>query len=339
VTPPELPHGGVRAFAPSWWASGPHTQTLLARLLRSPDGPAFRRERIETPDGDFVAVDWGPDPGEKAPIALVLHGLEGSSKRRYVRNVCRELLVRGVRPVAMNFRGCSGEPNRALRFYHSGDTGDAEWLIRLIRDRNRGRPVGAMGFSLGGNVLLKMMGERDDGGVGLLDAAVAMSVPYDLAASSELLERTRMGRLYAEYFLRSLKKKVLGKAERLSAVLDLESVSRARTIRDFDDRVTAPLNGFLDAADYYARSSSAGFLSGIRVPTLLLHAENDPFLPPDSIPVAPARRNPKLTLALQPRGGHVGFLEGAPWAPRFWADEESARFLARALGVPQSCGR
>ncbi len=304
---------------------------MLARALRPSGGPTFRRERLDTPDGDFVDVDWGPDPGPEAPIALVLHGLEGSTGRGYVRNVCRELLERGVCPVAMNFRGCSGEPNRALRWYHSGDTGDAAWLIDIIRDRHPQRAVGAVGFSLGGNVLLKMMGERDDGGVGILDAAVAISVPYDLAAGSRLMERTAMGRAYTAYFIRSLRKKVRTKAERLSEILDVEAVLRARTIWDFDERATAPLNGFSDATDYYTRSSSARVLSRIKVPTLLLHAANDPFLPPESIPVDDARENPMLTLALRPSGGHVGFLEGTPWAPRFWGDEEGARFLADSL--------
>lgn len=304
---------------------------MLARALRPSGGPTFRRERLDTPDGDFVDVDWGPDPGHEAPIALVLHGLEGSTGRGYVRNVCRELLERGVRPVAMNFRGCSGEPNRALRWYHSGDTGDAAWLIDVIRDRHPQRAVGAVGFSLGGNVLLKMMGERDDGGVGILDAAVAISVPYDLAAGSRLMERTAMGRAYTAYFIRSLRKKVRTKAERLSEVLDVEAVLRARTIWDFDERATAPLNGFSDATDYYTRSSSAPVLSRIKVPTLLLHAANDPFLPPESIPVDDARENPMLTLVLRPSGGHVGFLEGTPWAPRFWGDEEGARVLADSL--------
>jgi len=321
----------VRPFVPSWWASDRHAQTLCARWLRSSAGPVFQRERMDTPDGDFVDVDWGPDPADGGGVALVLHGLEGSSARGYVRNVCRELIGHGIRPVAMNFRGCSGEPNRALRSYHSGDTGDAAWLVEIIRDRHPGRSVGAIGFSLGGNVLLKMMGDRDDGGVGLLDAAVAMSVPYDLAAGSALMERTPMGRAYTEYFMRMLRRKVASKAERLSEVLDMEAVSRARTIWEFDERVTAPLNGFRDATDYYTRSSSGSVLPRVRVPTLLLHASDDPFLPPESIPVEDAHENPKLTLALQPRGGHVGFLEGTPWSPRFWGDEEGARFLAGVL--------
>lgn len=318
-------------FETPWWARGPHAQTLLARALRSAKGPSFVRERLETPDGDFLDVDWGPDPGPDAPVALVLHGLEGSSRRSYVRNVCRELLARGVRPVAMNFRGCSGEPNRALRFYHSGETSDPGLVVDTIRTRHPGRRVGALGFSLGGNILLKMLGERSDGGTGLLDAAVAMSVPYDLAAGCDLLERSFMGRAYSAYFLRSLRTKVAWKRDRLAEVLDMRAVGLARSIRAFDDHVTAPLNGFADASEYYEACSSARFLGGIRVPTLLLHARNDPFLPPEAIPESSGRANASLTWSLEERGGHVGFVEGPPWAPRFWADAAGADFLGTLL--------
>lgn len=321
-----------RAFRPAAWAAGPHAQTLLARVLRSAQGPHFERERIATPDDDFLDLDWGPDPGPDAPIVLVVHGLEGSARRGYVRNVCRELLRVGIRPVALNLRGCSGEPNRSLHYYHSGKTDDPAFILSMLRRRYPERRIGAIGFSLGGNVLLKLMGESSDGGAGLADALVAMSVPYDLAAGSGSLERTAMGRAYSGYFLRSLKRKVRWKEARLREVLDLAAAMSSRTIWEFDDRVTAPLHGFASAEDYYARSSSAVFLAGVRVPTLLLHAEDDPFLPLDSIPSAEIDRNRALHLVLHARGGHVGFLEGSPWRPVFWADEESARFLAIRLG-------
>jgi predicted alpha/beta-fold hydrolase len=318
-------------FRAARWASGPHAQTVAARVLRSPRGPDFQRERFETPDDDFLDVDWGPDPGPHAPMAIVLHGLEGSSRRRYVLSASRELVALGIRPVAMNFRGCSGEPNRALRFYHSGDTADAAWLLSVLRERYPERPVGALGFSLGGNVLLKLMGERDDGGSGLLDAAAVMSVPYNLAEGSRLLEQSLMGGLYARYFLRSLGKKLEAKRKRLNSTIDIEAARRARTIWAFDEHVTAPLNGFADARDYYDRSSSAGFLHAIEVPTLLLHATDDPFLPHQAIPTRELEANQHLNLRLSPHGGHVGFLAGSPWAPRFWGEETAASFLAGRL--------
>ena len=326
-----VPEPTSPAFRAAGWAPGPHFQTLVARALRSPKGPGYVRERLDTPDGDFLDVDFGPDPGPDAPVVLVLHGLEGSSRRRYVRNVARELFVRGIRPVLMNFRGCSGEPNRTLRFYHSGETEDPAFLLTQLRRRHPGRRVGAMGFSLGGNALLKLLGERPDGGTGLVDAAAVMSVPYDLALGSGAMERTLMGRLYSAYFLRSLRAKVARHGAGLAERIDLDAVARARTIQRFDDLVTAPLHGFRDAADYSERASSARWLDGIRTPTLLVHALDDPFLPADAIPLERTRTNPALELSLHPAGGHVGFLSGAPWRPRFWADELVAAFLADRL--------
>jgi len=304
---------------------------MAARVLRGPHGPATTRERWELPDGDFLDLDLGPDPGPSAPLVLVLHGLEGTSRRSYVRSACRELLARGMRPVAMNFRGCSGEMNRRPRFYHSGETGDPAFVLAGLRRAFPGRPLGALGFSLGGNALLKLLGERADGGAGLLDAAVAISVPMDLAAGGALLDTTATGRFYTRYFLRSLRRKVRAKASLLESRLDLAATLRARTLREFDEAATAPLHGFRDADDYYARSSSAAFVPLIRVPTAVFHSLDDPFLPSAALPLDALAANPRIALALTRRGGHVGFMEGPPWAPRFWADEEGARFLAEKL--------
>lgn len=320
-----------RTFRPAAWARGPHAQTLMARLLRQRGEPAMVRERISTPDGDFLDVDWGPDPGDTAPVVLVIHGLEGSATRSYVLNVCRELLVRGLRPVAMNLRGCSGEPNLLPRAYHSGETVDIHEVLDLIRRRHPGRALGAWGFSLGGNILLKLLGERDDGGLGAVDSAVAMSVPYDLAAGCAFLEDTRMGRAYSRYFLRSLKAKMASKAELAGETVDLAQVAATRTIREFDEAATAPLHGFRGASEYYAACSSAGFLPRVRTPTLLMHSLDDPFLPVVALPEAAMRQNPHLTAMITKRGGHVGFLEGSPFRPRFWADETGADFLAEGL--------
>ena len=320
-----------RPFRPAPWASGPHAQTLLARLLRSTREPAMLRERWELPDGDFLDLDFGPDPGPRAPVVLLLHGLEGGSNRSYVLSACRRLLAHGMRPVAMNFRGCSGEMNRLPRMYHSGETADPAWVLERLRRLSPRRRLGALGFSLGGNVLLKLLGERGDGGVGLVGAAVAVSVPMDLAAGCDLLERTAMGRAYTRFFLRSLKRKVRAKAALMAGLADVTATLASRTLREFDQAATSRIHGFADAADYYRRCSSAAFVSGIRVPTLVVHATDDPFLPSAALPTAELRANPAVTLALQERGGHVGFMEGAPWAPRYWADEEAARFLAERL--------
>ncbi|MFQ5535943.1 MAG: YheT family hydrolase [Gemmatimonadota bacterium] len=329
-TPPPLAARATypaAAFHPAWWARGPHAQTLGARILRRPAGPAYGRERIETPDGDFLDLDWAPEPRPGAPLALILHGLEGNTHRRYVRNVCEELAARGVRAVALNFRGCSGEPNHTPRFYHSGETADPTLALRHLCARHPDRPLGALGFSLGGNVLLKLLGEREDGGAGLVDAAAVMSVPFDLAAGGALLDRTRMGRLYTLYFLRSLKKKVRAKRSLLEGRVDLNAALAARTLREFDEAVTAPLHGFAGADEYYRQSSSGRYLSGIRTPTVVLHSEDDPFLPPDAIPRGGLAANPNIRGVITRRGGHVGFLAGGVRSPRLWGD----RFLARAL--------
>jgi len=302
------------------------------------------RERWDTPDGDFLDVDLGPHPaaGPGGPVVLVVHGLEGSARRRYVLNTCRALLARGVRPVAVNLRGCSGVPNRLPRFYHSGETGDLAFVLERLRVDHPGAPMGVLGFSLGGNAVLKMLGEREDGGSALVDAAVVMSVPFDLAAGADRLERTPVGHFYAAYFLRSLRKKIRAKGSLLEPLIDVDRALRARTIRAFDDAATAPLHGFRDAADYYAAASSTAFIAGVRVPTLVLHSLDDPFLDPGAVPRDALEANPAVLPVLLPRGGHVGFLEGAPWGVRLWGDEEGARFLAEALngarGLPDPSG-
>ncbi len=318
-------------FRAPFWLRGTHLQTIFGRLLRREPPLPFQRERLDTPDGDFVDVDF-PELGisEHAPLVLLLHGLEGCARRGYALNVYRELAARGVASVGLNFRSCSGEPNRAARFYHSGDTEDLRYLLGQLRARWPGRRLGAIGFSLGGNALLKYLGE--EGERVAVSAAVAVSVPYDLGAGADLLERSRMGRWYARLFLKTLVEKAEAKRELMEAAgIDMERVRRARGFRAFDDAATAPLHGFTDASDYYARSSSGGFLERIRVPTLLLQADDDPFLPPDAFPWAAIRSNPWLRAELTRGGGHVGFVGGLPWRPTFWAEREGARFLATEL--------
>ena len=291
----------------------------------------MERERWELPDGDFLDLDMGPDPRPNAPLVLILHGLEGSTRRRYVLSACRELLARGLRPVAMNFRGCSGPMNRRPRFYHSGETSDPTFVLQGLRRAFPDRKVGAVGFSLGGNALLKLLGERLDGGVGLVDAAVAISVPFDLAAGGGLLERTFMGRLYTRYFMRSLQAKVRAKRAQLTDRIDVAATLRARTLREFDDLATAPLHGFRDADHYYASCSSGRFIGGIRSPTLVLHSLDDPFLPTSAVPRVALEGNGALTTVLTDRGGHVGFLEGSPRSARLWGEEQASRFLQAEL--------
>jgi uncharacterized protein len=328
----------LRPFRAARWLPGAHPQTVAGKFLRPEIPLPLTRERWETEDGDFLDLDFTEDPGESAPVVVVLHGFEGSARRRYALMAYRELARHGVRGVGLNFRSCSGEPNRLPRSYHSGETGDLSFVLRRLRDRFPGRRLGALGFSLGGNVLLKYLGELGERGPDELTATAAISVPYDLAAASLCLESSAMGRLYSEYFLRSLREKVRAKVEVLEPHVRTADLLGARTLWKFDDVATAPIHGFESAEKYYAASSSAGFIARIRVPTLLLHALDDPFLPRDAIPRDAIRANPVLVDGIVARGGHVGFIEGSPFAPRFWAEEEAARFLGAALAGQQSSG-
>lgn len=324
-------------FRPIPGLAGPHAQTILGRYIRRPRAPAAQTHRLELDDGDFLDLDCFDQPGlpDDGPVVVVLHGLEGCSASGYVLQTVTELAGRGLRAIAMNFRSCSGPPNRLPRGYHAGETTDLGSVLRWARDRFPAAPLGAVGFSLGGSVLLNYLAEQGHDPHGLA-AAAAVSVPFDLAAGADALERGS-GRIYGRYFVRKLGRKLALKAEQLGPVCDLDHAARARSVREFDDRVTAPLFGFRDAADYYARSSSAPLLDRIRTPTLLLQALDDPFLPASTVPVEAIERNPWLVSGITPRGGHVGFLGGSLRQPHFWAEREAARFLAARLG-PASAG-
>jgi predicted alpha/beta-fold hydrolase len=234
-----------------------------------------------------------------------------------------------MRSLALNFRSCGGEPNRLARFYHAGDTGDLGFVLQWLARREPGVRLGAVGFSLGANVLLKLLGERGDASP--LAAAAAISVPFDLSAGADQLAGSVMGRFYTGVFIRSLLRKYRDKRHLLDGQCDTRRVMAARTFREFDDAATAPLHGFSGVDHYYGSSSSGQFLPRIRVPTLLLHAQDDPFVPAAAIPHAAIAANPRLTAALPEQGGHVGFIAGTPWKPDFWAETEAARFLAGEL--------
>ncbi len=324
-----------RPFRPLPWLPGRHLQTLGGKFLRPRPDLGLERVRIDTPDGDFLDLDVAPEPVPGAPPVVILHGLEGSTSRGYVRVAMRELLAAGLRPVGMNFRSCSGVPNRQPRFYHSGDTPDLVTVLDHVRARFPGRPVGALGFSLGGNVLLRYLGGDPEGAGDRLDGAVTISVPFDLTAGTEAIEQGIMGRLYSHYFMRSLRGKARLKADLLSPILDMPAILRARTLREFDAVATAPLHGYESAEAYYLSASSAPFLKEIRVPTLLIQAEDDPFLPSRHLPRDAIARNPSLVSAFTSEGGHVGFIEHAAGGRAgFWAEGEAARYLRGVLSGP-----
>lgn len=323
---------GAPGFVPNRWLTNPHLQTLAGKFLRPSPRLHTRRERIDTPDGDFLDLDFvGPD--RSAPIILVLHGLEGSSRRRYMLNAYSALIAQGLRPVGMNFRGCSGEPNRKARAYHSGDTQDIRQVVRLLAQQSTG-PVGLIGYSLGANAMLKYLAEEGAGATNCVFAAAAISVPFDLAAGSERLASGIVGRIYTTYFLRNLKRKIRSKELLLRSEFDLDAIYRARNLREFDDVATAPMHGFTGAADYYARSSSSAFIAAIRTPTLVVHAMDDPFLPADRVPMNALDANPVISPVLSAHGGHVGFVSGSLRRPRFWAEELVSGWLRERAPAP-----
>jgi predicted alpha/beta-fold hydrolase len=312
------------------WLRGAHAQTIAGRLLRRTAGVRFRLERIDTPDGDFLDLEWADVEGAalapNAPLVLKLHGLEGSAHSGYSVELARALARRGVRSVGLNFRSCGGEMNRTARFYHSGETGDLTTVLEHLHRQEPAVRLGALGFSLGGNVLIKYLGEA--GERARLGAAVAVSVPYDLAASGRAMSRGAE-QIYARFFLRSLREKARVKRKLLEGHCAVDRAIAARSFREFDDALTAPLHGFADAEAYYRESSSGRFLAGIRIPTLLVHALDDPIAPAETIPRDLIVANPLISTAFTERGGHVGFVSGTtPWNVRFWAEETGAEFLS-----------
>lgn len=322
-------------FTPAWWLRGPHFQTLGGKLLRPRELPKLRQERMELADGDFLVLEWGEAPSPDSPVCVILHGLEGSARRPYTLLLHRALREQGIQPVGLHFRSCSGEPNRTARFYHSGETGDLALVTEHVRAACPDRKLAAVGFSLGGNVLLKRLGELADAGPSVYSAAAAISVPFDLSAGTRALESGWMGRnVYSRYFVRSLLAKAAAKEEVLRAAgLDFDNLLEARSLREFDEAATAPLHGFSDAEDYYSRSSSKAFLPRIRVPTLLIQALDDPFLPVEALPIEEIAKNSNLHPAFTRTGGHVGFVGSGNGHRRFWAESEAARFLAETMGV------
>ena len=319
----------VPRFRPAWWCRNPHLQTLWGPLCR-PGWTALRRERLDTPDGDFVDLDWLDGPAG-SPVVLVLHGLEGSSSSHYVQGLVRECRARAWRAVAFNFRSCSGELNRLPRFYHSGETRDLDWVVQHVVAREPRVRLGAVGVSLGGNVLLKWLGERGEQAPTALRGGVGISVPFDLAACARALDQGLRRRVYTANFLWSMRRKVRAKSRLYPGFVDVDTAWRARTFAEYDRVVTAPLGGFADAADYWRRASAGPYLTRVRRPLLLISSLDDPIVPATALPDLPALGSNWVTAEVTERGGHAGFLAGPPWRPRFWAELRAIEFLADTL--------
>jgi predicted alpha/beta-fold hydrolase len=296
-----------------------HLETIYPALFRKVKAPSPQRERISTSDDDFLDLDWMRQGSDK--LVIVSHGLEGNSRRAYVMGMARAFYLKGFDALAWNYRGCGEEMNRRLRFYHSGASDDLHCVVtHAVSQGYRG--IFLVGFSLGGNVTLKYLGETGQQIVPAVKGAATFSVPLNLDGScTEITKRSNF--LYALRFLRSLKKKVVNKS-RIMKGIDVTGIGSIRTLRQFDDRYTAPLHGFVDAAEYYKRCSSLYFLNAISVPTLVVNARNDPFLSPDCYPVNLS--NPKVTLEYPGHGGHVGFAQFRQNG-LYWSEARALQFI------------
>lgn len=298
-----------------------HLETIFPALLRRVDLPACQRERIDTPDRDFLDLDWLRHPVNDK-LVILSHGLEGDSRRPYIKGMARAFFNNGYDVLAWNFRGCSGEMNRLLRFYHSGSTDDLDTVIGHALNLGRYNAIFLVGFSLGGNITLKYLGEKHRSEV---KRAVVFSVPLDLQTSCEKISKPSNW-IYAQRFLRSLKRKVAVKAS-IMPELDTAPLARIRTLKQFDDHYTAPLHGFYDAADYYTQCSSIRFVAQIAIPTLIVNTLNDPFLSPACFPVRMLEGHPSVTLQILPRGGHVGFTQFNKNG-LYWSEQRAVSFIS-----------
>lgn len=309
----------MNAYRAPAWLPGGHLQTIYPALAAPRPRVSFRRERWDTPDGDFIDLDWLEDRDSEKPLVALFHGLEGSSRSHYAAALMAAVQDSGWRGVVIHFRGCSGEINRLRRAYHSGDSAEIDWILRRLKQKHAAGDLLAVGVSLGGNALLKWLGESRAVAAEVVAAAAAISAPVDLTTAGNALD-AGLNLIYTYNFLASMKRKTLAKIERFPDLCDRRLVLQARTLRAFDNAVTAPLHGYRDTDDYWLRASSKPLLMNIVVPTLMINARNDPFLPARALPGA-QDVSAAVTLEQPREGGHVGFPGGAfpgnlDWLPR-----------------------
>lgn len=319
-------------FKSAWWLRNCHLQTLFPPLFRNITAPELRRERLVTPDSDFIDVDWCGNENNH-PLVILLHGLSGSSQSVYIKGLQHALLQNNFRSVALNFRGCSGEPNNLARCYHLGETEDIDFLYSTLLEREPKTLIAAVGFSLGANVLLKWLGEKQN--TINLFSAVAVSTSFVLSACATKLDNG-FSKLYRDNLLQELKAFIYEKGRYLEKIGNLSEAEKIKQCGDlskltsfweYDNQVVARLHGFQDVFDYYARSSSRQFLKTIAIPTLLIQAQDDPFMTADVIPL-PNELSPFVQLEITKHGGHVGFVAGKnPFAPVYWLEKRVPLFL------------
>jgi len=313
-------------FKPAWWLPGTHAQTLWPVLMRRPVKVELTTERLTLPDSDFIDLAWTKSNSDK--IVVVLHGLEGSIDSSYAIGMLAAIDNNGWRGVFMHLRGCSGEHNLKDHSYHSGETGDFRYLVEILRKRHPEATLCAVGYSLGGNALLKYLGEYKDDSQ--LKAAAAVSVPYLLSNSAAKLEKG-FSRIYQRHLLNRLVNKTLNKFKDRTAPVDITDIKTWNTFLLFDHHITAPIHGFKSGDDYYEQSSSRQFLNRITTPTLLIHSKDDPFMGIDAIPNEDDLSE-SVILELSNHGGHVGFISGTtPWNAKYWLEQRIPEFLGTYL--------
>jgi hypothetical protein len=322
------------SFKPCKWGRNNHLQTLWPTVVQRNQPISYLTQRLETEDGDFLDLAWSAFPvgNDSSPVLILFHGLEGSVESSYIKRMFKLARKEGWVAILMHFRGCSSESNRTLRSYHSGETNDADFVIRYLKKRLPHAPLFAVGFSLGGNMLLKYQGEQKENS--LLKAAIAVSVPFELDSCSTRLD-SGFSKVYRNYLLAQLKEKIKLKMSRPDYTsrlgLTTREIDRLKTFREFDEHITAPIHGFKGADDYYQQCSCRQFLKSISIRTLIIQAEDDPFIAKNAIPTA--KDLPEgVVLELSEQGGHVGFISGGtPCQPHFWLEERISGYIRDRL--------
>ncbi|MGJ8680470.1 hydrolase [Paraglaciecola sp.] len=314
-------------FVPPWWAKNRHLQTIFPRFLQKRAKLNYRKEKLQLPDGDFVNLIWAGDIKSSNGLITLFHGLEGSIRSHYTNDMAANLVRQGYAVVLMHFRGCGGEANLKPRAYHSGETEDAWYFLNWLEKQFPETRKAAIGFSLGANMLLKLLSEQPKQKI--LQAAMAISVPFQLDVCSTNINQG-FSRIYQGYLLKSMINNLLLKMRSIDyknlLKVNETQIKQFKSFREFDQHITAPLHGYEDAADYYKKCSSANFLQNISTPTLVVHAKDDPFMHETIVPNA-NELSPSVGLEVSEKGGHVGFLQGTPWRPKIWMHQRANRFL------------
>ncbi|UAA38899.1 hydrolase [Paraneptunicella aestuarii] len=316
------------SFTPPWWAKNRHIQTIWPRFFQRREALNVIPQRLELPDGDFLDLSWSERPSGCKGLVAMFHGLEGSIRSHYANDMIAKLFKDGWWVVLMHFRGCSGEPNRLPRSYHSGETSDALYFLEYLKQKSLDVPkMVAMGFSLGGNMLLKLLGENPH--QSLVSAGVAVSPPMRLDECSQSISKG-FSRIYQSYLLKSMRENLMQKMQRVDFAnmlkIPADLVPKIGSFREFDEKVTAPLHGFASADDYYQRCSSMQYLRNIQTPTLIVHSKDDPFMNEAVVP-KPEQLSSTVELDVTEKGGHVGFMQGTPWNPKIWLHSRVLDYL------------